>query len=82
MKNKVCGGAGDALTLPDIMTHYKVTVIRKTVWYITKMDTKASGTEHSPGKKSHIYTWILNLLPKVTLLSIKNGLVKNKTKTT
>ena len=78
----VVGGPGDALTLPDIMTHYKVTVIRKTVWYITKMDTKTSGTEHSPGKKSHIHTRTLDLLPKVTLLSISNGLVKNKTKTT
>lgn len=47
------------------------------------MDIKTNGTEHSPEKKvPYIYTRILDLLSKITLLSNKNGLVKDKTKTT
>lgn len=46
----VCGGV--ALIL--LMTYYKVAVLKKTLWYTTRMDTKTKGTEHSLDKKSHI----------------------------
>lgn len=36
--------------------NYKVTVIKETVWYITRMNTKTDETEHSSDKKSHMYT--------------------------
>ena len=41
----VCGEGADSLTLAEIMTHYKVTVMKKTVWYNTKMDIKTNA-EH------------------------------------
>ena len=48
----VCGEGADSLTLAEIMTHYKVTVMKKTVWYNTKMDIKTNGEQNTVQEKS------------------------------